>query len=55
MTPIIFVYFSGISITTVGFGDVLPNMTSVRLLVLSEVLIGVMLFVVVVNVVLSSS
>lgn len=50
-----FVYFSGISITTVGYGDILPNTTAVRLLVLTEVLLGIVLFVFVLNVVLNHS
>jgi uncharacterized membrane protein len=46
-----FVYFSGITITTVGFGDILPNSTGVRMIVLFEVLIGVLLLVIVINIV----
>jgi len=47
-----FLYFSGITLSTVGFGDILPNSTGVRLLVLSEVLVGLVLLVVVLNVIL---
>jgi hypothetical protein len=39
-----FVYFSGVTITTVGYGDILPNRTLVRMLVLVEILIGLVLF-----------
>ncbi|HXA00124.1 MAG TPA: potassium channel family protein [Candidatus Dormibacteraeota bacterium] len=38
-----FLYFSGVTITTVGYGDILPNRTLVRILVLIEVLAGLML------------
>jgi hypothetical protein len=38
-----FVYFSGTTLTTVGFGDILPNNTGVRMLVLGEVLVGIFL------------
>jgi uncharacterized membrane protein len=48
-----FVYFSGMTLTTVGYGDILPNTTSVRILVLAEVLVGIFLFVFVLNLLLS--
>jgi hypothetical protein len=38
-----FVYFSTITQTTVGYGDILPNSTAVRMLVSSQVLIGLVL------------
>jgi hypothetical protein len=49
-----FVYFSGITLTTVGFGDILPNNTRVRMIVLAEILTGVILLVVVLNVIMSN-
>jgi hypothetical protein len=42
------------TITTVGFGDILPNSTAVRMVVLGEVLLGILLVVVVINIVTSS-
>ena len=47
-----FFYFSTIVQTTVGFGDILPNSTPVRLVVSTQVLAGYALLVVVLNVVL---
>ena len=35
-----FLYFSVITISTVGYGDILPNSTLVRMIVVSEVIIG---------------
>jgi hypothetical protein len=49
-----FVYFSGVTLSTVGYGDILPNSTAVRMLVLSEILIGLALLIVVLNVFLGS-
>lgn len=46
-----FLYFSAICQTTVGFGDILPNATKVRLLVVSQVLLGYALLVVLLNIV----
>jgi hypothetical protein len=48
-----FLYFSGITITTVGYGDILPNSTCIRLIVLSEVLVGVVIFVFALNIALA--
>jgi hypothetical protein len=47
------VYFSTIVQTTVGFGDILPNRTPVRMLVTAQIMIGYALLVVVLNIVLS--
>ena len=49
-----FVYFSTIVQTTVGFGDILPNSTLVRMIVVGQILIGYALLVVVLNIVLGS-
>lgn len=38
-----FLYFSAISITTTGYGDILPNSTRVRVYVMLEILLGVIL------------
>ncbi len=35
-----FLYFSAITITTVGYGDILPNCTLIRVLVMTEVFFG---------------
>jgi hypothetical protein len=44
-----FVYFSTVTQTTVGFGDILPNSTGVRMLVVVQVLVGVALIGIFVN------
>ncbi len=49
-----FLYFSTIVQTTVGFGDILPNSTLIRMLVVIHILIGYALLIVVLNVVLGS-
>jgi hypothetical protein len=46
-----FLYFSTVCQTTLGFGDILPNATSVRLLVVFQVVAGYALIVVLLNVV----
>ncbi len=48
-----FVYFSAIVQTTVGFGDILPNRTAVRMLVIIQILIGYAVLVVLLNIILS--
>lgn len=47
-----FLYFSAITQTTVGYGDILPNATAIRMLVVAQVLIGYTFLVVVLNLVL---
>lgn len=42
--PIVdFMYFSAITITTLGYGDILPNSSFIRVIVMIETLIGVIL------------
>ena len=48
-TYIDFLYFSTITQTTVGYGDILPNSTIVRIFVMSQALLGIALLVVVIN------
>jgi hypothetical protein len=48
-----FVYFSAITISTVGYGDILPNSTTVRMVVVSEVILGQFLLIVFLNLVLT--
>lgn len=47
------IYFSGVTQTTVGYGDILPNSTGVRMLVLMQILIGYGLLVGLLNLVLT--
>ena len=49
-----FVYFSAITQSTVGYGDILPNSTAVRRVVLAQLAIAYLLLVVVVNIVLAA-
>ncbi len=48
-----FVYFSTIVQTTVGLGDILPNRTAVRMLVILQILVGYVILVVLLNSILS--
>jgi hypothetical protein len=48
-----FFYFSTITQTTVGYGDILPNSTIVRMIVSLQIFVGYALLVVVLNIVLS--
>jgi hypothetical protein len=50
-----FLYFSAVSQTTVGFGDILPNATGIRLLVVSQIVTGYALLVVLLNFVVHRS
>jgi len=54
LSPIDFIYFSFITMTTLGYGDILPNSTFVRALVILEALLGIFMLVVVVNDVLQA-
>lgn len=38
-----FIYFSAVTITTLGYGDILPNSTQVRIIVIIETITGVIL------------
>ena len=49
-----FIYFSTIIQATVGLGDILPNSTLVRCLVVSQVLIGYLILMVALNMVVST-
>ena len=44
-----FLYFSAITQTTVGYGDILPNKTSVRMLVVIQILVGYFVIVTMVS------
>ncbi|MDQ3817307.1 MAG: potassium channel family protein [Acidobacteriota bacterium] len=47
-----FLYFSTITQTTVGYGDILPNSTRIRKLVVYQTMIGLVILVVIINIVL---
>lgn len=47
-----FLYFSLITQSTVGYGDILPNSTGVRMLVCSQIFTGYFILVVVLNLIL---
>ena len=49
-----FLYFSAITATTVGYGDMLPNSTSVRMVVVAQTLVSLFIVLVVFNVAVSS-
>lgn len=44
-----FLYFSAITQTTVGYGDMLPNSTLIRMLVTFQIVVGLFFIVVVIN------
>jgi Ion channel len=46
-----FLYFSTITQTTVGYGDILPNRTPVRIAVIVQILIGLLILGIVINLV----
>lgn len=50
-----FLYFSIITQSTVGYGDILPNSTKVRVTVSMQILIGMLLLVVIINLVFQKS
>jgi hypothetical protein len=45
-----FLYFSTITQTTVGYGDILPNSSLIRVIVVAQILVGYVVLVVVLNV-----
>jgi hypothetical protein len=49
-----FLYFSAITQTTVGYGDILPNSTLVRLFVLCQIVSGLAILVVIANLIFQS-
>lgn len=49
-----FVYFSVITQTTVGFGDILPNNSIVRTAVVIQILLGLFILVILIGVILSN-
>ena len=49
-----FVYFSVVSQTTLGYGDILPNSTRVRMLVVFQIIMAYMLLIVVLNIVVGA-
>jgi hypothetical protein len=50
-----FVYFSTITQTTVGYGDILPNSTAVRMIVVGQILFGYVILFVLLNLILVSA
>lgn len=44
-----FVYFSAVTQTSTGYGDILPNDTKVRLIVVSQIIIGIFILGVFIN------
>lgn len=53
-TYIDFLYFSLISQTTVGYGDILPNSRSIRVMVAAQIIIAYLFLIVVINLILTS-
>jgi hypothetical protein len=49
-----FIYFSTITQTTVGYGDILPNSTKIRLCVCAQIILGYSIIIVVLNLVFAS-
>lgn len=49
LTFIDFIYFSVISQTSTGYGDILPNKTSIRIIVSSQILLGLYLLAIAIN------
>lgn len=42
-----FLYFSAVTISTLGYGDILPNSTVIRILVMTEVLFGMIMIAII--------
>jgi len=38
-----FIYFSFVTVTTLGYGDIVPNSTLIRLVVVGQIVFGLML------------
>lgn len=49
-----FLYFSLISQTTVGYGDILPNSRTIRVMVAAQIIIAYLFLIVVINLILTS-
>lgn len=49
-----FFYFSVVTQTTVGYGDILPNSTSVRMLVISQIILGLVIATFAINFIFTS-
>jgi hypothetical protein len=47
-----FLYFSTITQTTVGYGDILPNKTVVRVIVIVQIVVGLLMIGILINIVL---
>ena len=48
-----FFYFSAVALTTIGYGDILPNSTTVRVLVAIEAILGVAVITAIIGMILS--
>jgi hypothetical protein len=50
-----FLYFSAVTQSTVGYGDILPNSTTVRMVVVAQIVVGYALLVVILNLVFAAN
>lgn len=53
LAPFDFIYFSIVTVTTTGFGDILPHSSIARLIVCSEIIFGVLFTLIIVGLVIS--
>lgn len=53
LSPLDFVYFSIVTVTTTGFGDIVPLSTIGRLVVSSEIIFGTLFIVIIVGIIMS--